>query len=139
MTARKTTTKKRTPAKKTAAPAPAPVKTPTKRRSVSARKAMQERILDLDALRAVRAQERGDAPAPKIKLGGEIYELPDELSADFTFSLGSLTAGDTTRLERAFVEIFGEYADEVIAKMKNDDLLEFIKGVPELYGSDSGE
>lgn len=100
---------------------------------------MQERILDLDALRAVRAQERGDAPAPKIKLGGEIYELPDELSADFTFSLGSLTAGDTTRLERAFVEIFGEYADEVIAKMKNDDLLEFIKGVPELYGSDSGE
>ncbi len=100
----------------------------------------EENILDFDALKAARAEKLGDAPSPKARIGGEVYELPRVLPASFLFGLGALQKNDFSHLEDMINDVFGDHAETVKPKMDTDDIQVFMNEMPEkLYGTQSGE
>jgi hypothetical protein len=83
--------------------------------------------LDLDALRAARAEAAGERPM--IRFGGEIFEGPVEIPFRFFIRLAE------EDLAGAVEEILDGQADQFWAKKPSpQDLREFIYGLPRLYG-----
>lgn len=105
---------------------PAPKKTP------AAKSAAGDRVIDLDAARAARAEKNG--PAPIIRLGGKDWTLPVELPADFAILSA---AGD---LAGAMHALLGEQF-EAFWKigLSMDDLEAIADQAAGLYGVQTGE
>lgn len=91
------------------------------------------RIIDLDAARAARAEKRGDAEPPRIRLEGTDWELPVEVPVEFAvrFEVGDLRGGLSALL--------GEDAAEIIESLSVDDLEVLSDGIYEIYGLDEGK
>lgn len=94
-------------------------------------------VIDLDALRAARAEARG-GKRPAIRLGGAVYPLPEELPLEVLADFGALVAGDLTVARRACEAILGPNAVGLVSVLTIDDLLAIIDSAGEHYGLTSG-
>ena len=65
----------------------------------------EKKTIDLDAARAARREKL--APAPELKLLGEVYVLPRELPADAVHAFGLIMAGDYSALTPGMEALYG--------------------------------
>lgn len=94
---------------------------------------MDDRILDLDAARAARAEVRGDPPS--ITLGGQTFTLPAELPMRYIWTL--IDGDEMGALKLLFN---GQLDKFLAAEPSKEDILALMAGVPKLYGvGTSGE
>jgi hypothetical protein len=102
---------------------------------------MTERVIDFDALKAARAEKRGDAPAVKAKVAGKLYELPRVLPASFMMQLAALQKDDLSSLREMIETVFGaDNVEAVVAAWDTEDIKVFLNDVPSaISGAESGE
>lgn len=87
---------------------------------------------DLDAARAARLEAQGERPL--FLFGGQKFELPAELPAEFAYLLDTADAKETIRY------LLGDQFDEFWAhRPSKEDLIELVAWVTKRYGSSLGE
>lgn len=94
---------------------------------------MDERLIDLDAARAARAEERGEAPV--LKLGGKEFALPVELPLEFgrLWSTGQTFEGLQLLIG---LDRWDEFRE---CHMSNLDLEQFIIELAKVYQVPNGK
>lgn len=98
----------------------------------------ETRTIDLDAARGARAETRGEAP--KVRLLGKDYTLPDELPIDVVVGFGLVQDGNISALQSTMILLFGEdvWAEINAAGLSFPDFMDLLYGALELYGFDLG-
>lgn len=100
------------------------------------------RLIDLDAARQARTETKG--PAPRIRLDGEVYDLPAELPmeailvlAEDLFDKDKPPQPDAVRA--ALAAVLGDHYERLRTKLSVPDAMTLLTGVLKLYGTDLGE
>jgi hypothetical protein len=100
--------------------------------------AVEERLIDLDAARAARLEKKG--PGPKVKVDGQVYDLPRELPAEAVHAFGGLVSGDPSMLEVGVRSLFGDAWPALKASgLSFDDEVFLLETALALYGFDLPE
>lgn len=112
----------------------------------------QTRTIDLDAARAARAEARGDAPVPTVRIGGVDYPMPAELPAGALTAFGQIYAAADSDEETVQIAALSGMEDaletilgaETWAAVKGlglsfDDYEVLLEGAFEVYGVSLGE
>lgn len=89
--------------------------------------------IDLDALRAMRAEQR-QTDGPVLHVGGVDYPLPIELPLPILFGFGRLASGDLSTAEATVTGLLGPGAAEVIDELTAEDLEDVISRLGDFYG-----
>lgn len=108
--------------------------TPEQQADAVLSKANDDGLIDLDALRAARREKVSKGPV--VKMGGETFELPVELSWDAMTRIGPALQGDPVGIDAFMAEVFGEDAwnGDAFADLTLDDVLELIQRLGNAYG-----
>jgi hypothetical protein len=95
----------------------------------------ETRRVDLDAARAARLEQEGEAPV--VVLGGKEFTLPGRLPAKVLVGLAGVSKGDLSGFGDALDALFGDRtADALAAGLEIEDLDDIIEGA---YGVAPGE
>lgn len=95
------------------------------------------RKIDLDAAQRARKELIPDTPPPVVVIGEKEFELPAKLPGRVPVLLAYVRKGRLEFLADALVELFGDKADEVVARgFEAGDVDAVLEGA---YGDETGE
>lgn len=106
---------------------------PGTKKAVGKAAAAEERVIDLDVARVARAEKRGGSDVPRLKLGGELKELPVEIP------LEAVVAFDEGRSRAGLLSLLGTDAEELIGELSIEDTEALVEGLYKVYGLDEGK